>query len=355
MSCTRFLIFIAALSLLIAPASTCVFAARAEEAPRAKVAATASVPLDDDSASELDPPPGDPWYSAAPQQRPPRPSPADRLVFKARITPHWYDNNRRFWYRNELAGGSVGVRVGRRPRRATRGRPSITTSWRRHLRRPPAKPYQADRLPFDGDRIRRRLESCPFKVGDVDWKCDLGSYECSKSNQGLAAPAAAPSRRRGRARQRRRQQGRRAADATAPARATARFRPTANGPRFVKDHNVFVRAKELEGEIAAEQRRQGGAGLRPAFVVARLEDARRLPHRAGRSQGSLPDPVVAPGRRPGQAANPSLPAARRQVRGLRAQPVRRRRPRSRSRPKVDRIDFGHAATALEQGRPPLHL
>ena len=29
-----------------------------------------------------------------------------RLVFKTRITPHWFDQNNRFWYRNDLAGGA---------------------------------------------------------------------------------------------------------------------------------------------------------------------------------------------------------------------------------------------------------
>src|SRR5262245_35356165 len=27
-------------------------------------------------------------------------------VYKATITPHWFQNNTRFWYRNDLAGGN---------------------------------------------------------------------------------------------------------------------------------------------------------------------------------------------------------------------------------------------------------
>src|SRR5689334_5281327 len=37
------------------------------------------------------------------QRQPPRP-PAN--VFKAEITPHWFANNTRFWYRNDLRGGA---------------------------------------------------------------------------------------------------------------------------------------------------------------------------------------------------------------------------------------------------------
>src|SRR5689334_16912949 len=51
-------------------------------------------------------PPGDPWYSPPPQQLSRRPTEGDRLVFKMRITPHWFDGNHRFWYRNDLPGGA---------------------------------------------------------------------------------------------------------------------------------------------------------------------------------------------------------------------------------------------------------
>ena len=51
------------------------------------------------------PPPGDPWYSPPMQARPGRPGPGDTLVFKARVTPHWFHQNNRFWYRNDLGGG----------------------------------------------------------------------------------------------------------------------------------------------------------------------------------------------------------------------------------------------------------
>src|SRR5580700_1981696 len=66
-------------------------------------AAIAAPDADDD---RFDPPAGDPWYSPAPQQRGPRPSPGDSLVFKMRIAPHWFDQDNRFWYRNDLPGGA---------------------------------------------------------------------------------------------------------------------------------------------------------------------------------------------------------------------------------------------------------
>ena len=65
-----------------------------------------------------------------------------------------------------------------------------------------------------------------------------------------------------------------------------------NGPRVIKEFNIVLR--DVDGkETPSDQGRQGEARLRPARLVARLEDAGRLPHRAGRPQGGLPDRVVA--------------------------------------------------------------
>src|SRR5262249_58967545 len=61
--------------------------------------------------SEADPgedfavPPGDPWAAPQPQQRGSR-TDAFSLVLKARITPHWFGDHTRFWYRNDLHDGA---------------------------------------------------------------------------------------------------------------------------------------------------------------------------------------------------------------------------------------------------------
>src|SRR5262245_56837506 len=62
-------------------------------------------PVEDESGL-FNPPPGDPRYDPqAPQARPPRPNAGDALVSKARITPHWIHQNKRFWYRSDLGKG----------------------------------------------------------------------------------------------------------------------------------------------------------------------------------------------------------------------------------------------------------
>ena len=62
-------------------------------------------PPTSDADTGLESPPSDPW--SAPQQRGRRGARrAPGLVFKDEILPHWFDDNRRFWYRNDLAAGA---------------------------------------------------------------------------------------------------------------------------------------------------------------------------------------------------------------------------------------------------------
>ena len=63
---------------------------------------------EDDPWSEGDgllSPVGDPWR-APQQERGPRGAQGSGLVFKTRVTPHWFLNDSRFWYRNDLPGGA---------------------------------------------------------------------------------------------------------------------------------------------------------------------------------------------------------------------------------------------------------
>src|SRR5205085_7629168 len=44
--------------------------------------------------------------SLAESQRGQRQQPGGGLVFKDHVTPNWFADNTRFWYRNDLAGGA---------------------------------------------------------------------------------------------------------------------------------------------------------------------------------------------------------------------------------------------------------
>src|SRR5262249_9453422 len=102
----RLAALIAWLMLLTPPLRCGLRQARANDergGPSAALAADSSVA---DVEQGLAPPPGDPWYSPQATQRGPRTGRGEGLVFKDRITPHWFRESTRFWYRNDLSGGA---------------------------------------------------------------------------------------------------------------------------------------------------------------------------------------------------------------------------------------------------------
>src|SRR5947199_21472 len=68
-------------------------------------------------------------------------------AFKLRITPHWFADNSRFWYRNDLAGGAkefilVDAPAGTRQPAFDHARLAAALS------KAAGKEYAAERLPF---------------------------------------------------------------------------------------------------------------------------------------------------------------------------------------------------------------
>src|SRR5881628_1838843 len=71
-----------------------------------------------------------------------------RRVFKDQVTPHWFANDTRFWYRNELRGGAkefVVVDVERGTREAAFDHAKLADS----LSKAAGSQYSAEKLPFD--------------------------------------------------------------------------------------------------------------------------------------------------------------------------------------------------------------
>ncbi|HKD35804.1 MAG TPA: DPP IV N-terminal domain-containing protein, partial [Pirellulales bacterium] len=101
-------------------------------------------------------------------------------VFKATISPHWFHDNERFWYRNDLAGGArefilVDAAAGKRERAFDHARLAAALSEAASAH------YEADRLPFDDidfvDDANLR-----FKVNGVSWDCNLDGYKCTRNS-----------------------------------------------------------------------------------------------------------------------------------------------------------------------------
>ena len=98
-------------------------------------------------ADALDPPLGDPWRS--PQQVDRGPRAGQGLVFKSRLTPHWFDQNKRFWYRNDLAGGTrefIVVDAERGSRQPAFDHQKLAAALSKAAG---TAGYKADRLPFE--------------------------------------------------------------------------------------------------------------------------------------------------------------------------------------------------------------
>jgi dipeptidyl aminopeptidase/acylaminoacyl peptidase/uncharacterized protein (DUF885 family) len=219
-------------------------------------ATTSAIDADDES---FDPPAGDPWYSPAPQQRGPRPSTGDGLIFKMRIAPHWFDGDNRFWYRNDLAGGArefivVDAEHGTRVPAFDHQRLAASLS-----KAAGGQVYRADRLPFDEIEFVDGSKALRFHAGDATWKCPIDSYECSKVKPGEATPAASAPAADESASRRRRPLGS-AEGADRPAVSDAIRSPDRKWTAFVKDHNVFVRAEGKPEAIALSTDGKDGLG-----------------------------------------------------------------------------------------------
>src|SRR5262249_50034978 len=144
-----------------------------------------------DGSEDLAIPPGDPWYEPAPQQRGGRPNGADRLVLKMRITPHWFDSNDRFWYRNDLAGGAKEF-ILVDARRGTRQPAFDHAKLGAALSTASGKTYSADRLPFEDIDFAEGGKAVRFRVADATWECDLDGYHCARIKDGdKASPSPA--------------------------------------------------------------------------------------------------------------------------------------------------------------------
>jgi dipeptidyl aminopeptidase/acylaminoacyl peptidase/uncharacterized protein (DUF885 family) len=197
---------------------------------------------DDYGDDDFAPPPGDPWYSQPPQQRGARPNPADRLVFKMRIAPHWFDANSRFWYRNDLPGGAkefILVDAERGTRAPAFDHQKLATGLWKAVG---GTVYQANRLPFDEIEFVDGSTAVRFECDKATWKCSLDSYECSKTEPGKTAPSATSPAGDETTSRRRRPTGERQGPDAPGARQGLRS-PDGKWTAFVKDRNVFVRAE----------------------------------------------------------------------------------------------------------------
>jgi dienelactone hydrolase len=174
-------------------------------------------------------------------------------VYKARLTPHWLADNARFWYRNDLADGRrefilVDAQAGERKAAFDHQRLAAVLS------KASGKEYSPERLPFEQIEFIDDTKAIRFRAGDTVWRCDLTSYECTKTNA-PGAPAAQQQNDDERPGRRGRIGGGR--DAGSAGRSPRS--PDGKWTASVKDHNVFIRPEEDGKEVQLSE--DGKEGL----------------------------------------------------------------------------------------------
>ncbi len=109
-------------------------------------------------------------------------------VYKMSIAPQWFDNNTKFWYRNDLKAGTkefVLVDVDKGTRLPAFDHEKLAAG----LAKATDKQFQAQKLPFQTIEYVDGGKSLRFGAGGTFWQCDLTTYNCAATTSGPKAEA----------------------------------------------------------------------------------------------------------------------------------------------------------------------
>jgi len=168
----------------------------------------------------------------------PRRDAGPRRVYGDRVTPHWFRENTRFWYRNDLRDGAkefVLVDTERGARQLAFDHAKLASA----LSRAAGTEHNGAKLPFNSIAFVDDARAVAFKVNETTWKCDLASYECSRTDTDIIFPPVESAEEGGPFQRRRSGTGQRQRD-------DADASPDGKWTAFVKDHNVFIKSREDE-------------------------------------------------------------------------------------------------------------
>jgi predicted metalloprotease with PDZ domain/dipeptidyl aminopeptidase/acylaminoacyl peptidase len=184
-------------------------------------------------------------------------------MYKALITPHWFADGSRFWYRNDLRGGArefilVEIEPGRRGPAFDHGKLAAALS------KATAKQYKGDRLPLDSIEFGPDAKSVRFKLDDTIWQVDLASYECTKAAPSASSPLP-PAKPAAVADQERSPLSPEASEESAPAadddqgprRQWSAVSPDGKWTAFVKDHNLYLRSAQGKETQLSQDGKEG--------------------------------------------------------------------------------------------------
>lgn len=128
-----------------------------------------------------------PTDTSAAAQRGQRQQPGGGLVFKDHVTPNWFADNTRFWYRNDLAGGArefILVDAAKGLRQSAFDHTRLAAA----LSKSAGQAFTADRLPFTYLTFGEDGKAVRFEAAGKTWQCDLTTYECAPSTGSVTPP-----------------------------------------------------------------------------------------------------------------------------------------------------------------------
>ena len=94
------------------------------------------------------------------------------------ITPHWFNDSARFWYRNELDDGArefIAVDAENGVRAPAFDHARLAAG----LSKAVGAAVRASHLPFEAIEFVDGAAAVRFRVAETDWQCHLTTYECT--------------------------------------------------------------------------------------------------------------------------------------------------------------------------------
>jgi dipeptidyl aminopeptidase/acylaminoacyl peptidase len=104
----------------------------------------------------------------------------ERGVYKARLVPHWFAGDTKFWYRNELRGEAsefILVDAERETRRPAFDHDKLAAA----LSQATHHDYKGDHLPISNLQFSQDVRTVKFDAADRTWECDLDAYKCTET------------------------------------------------------------------------------------------------------------------------------------------------------------------------------
>jgi dipeptidyl aminopeptidase/acylaminoacyl peptidase len=104
----------------------------------------------------------------------------ERGVYKARIVPHWFAADTKFWYRNDLRGEArefILVDADKGTRQPAFDHDKLAAA----LSKAAQHEYKADHLPISNLEFSDDARTVKFEAADKTWGCDLDGYECKET------------------------------------------------------------------------------------------------------------------------------------------------------------------------------